>query len=597
MSFGPRTSSLPKTGSAGNGANGSSTSSSSSSSSPTSSSAFAPNSSSTSSGYGSVGTYTSPSHLFQSQHRSGTFTSQTRASPPPATPNRRDSSYAAYPAMYAKRSSLPPQPSSSAFFQQSSNAAATIKSSITGQPQRPPQPEGFEDAQDLLLRLERENASLRLDPKSVLVEEGNLMAHMRTMQTLSEYHLKLSSEMKEEDIAFWNSVIEDHQSSMQKIPHLLIVKIRSGIPPQLRSKIWSLMAGADPSKVETVYQNVLQEDSPAERIIKRDIPRTFPKLDMFKEEDGPGQRSLYNLLKAYSIYDSECGYCQGLSFVVAPLLLQNMSEIEAFSVFVRLMEDSPAKPNSRRYALRSLFTPQMPGLHLILYQHSELVRLCLPNLFAHFVEHGVMADTYASPWFLTLFTYNFPLALVFRIFDIIFAEGATETMLRFSIAILKRNQQQLLQETDLEGNLELLKGDRLYKVYEEDPERVVQDAMSLESVITEAVLEKLVANFHAERKIRSSSDMEVKQLRWEAQRVSAENQKLSKEVAGLQESLRAANERRLQEVKKVQAEMDAVVGQLKAERVKDGLIIEELRRKLALLEGNDLVDEGSELRE
>ncbi|KAJ3318144.1 hypothetical protein HDU76_000923, partial [Blyttiomyces sp. JEL0837] len=303
----------------------------------------------------------------------------------------------------------------------------------------------------LLLKLERENASLRLDPKSVLVEKGSLMTNMAVLQTIVEYHTKpASAEMIQEDAEFWNSLIETKSQSLEKIPHLLKVKIRNGVPPHLRPRIWQLMASAHPENLDTVYNNLLKEESPSDRIIKRDIPRTFPKLDMFKDEGGPGQTSLYNLLKTYSIYDSECGYCQGLSFVVAPLLLQNMSEVEAFALLVRLMEDVPSSASISRYALRSLFTPQMPGLHLILYQHSELVRLYLPELYSHLVQHGVMADTYASSWFLTIFTYNFPLDLVFRIFDIIFAEGATLTMLRFSIAVLERNQARLLEQDDLE---------------------------------------------------------------------------------------------------------------------------------------------------
>lgn len=34
-----------------------------------------------------------------------------------------------------------------------------------------------------------------------------------------------------------------------------------------------------------------------------------------------GQLSLFNLLKAYSILDPELGYCQGLGFICAVLLL------------------------------------------------------------------------------------------------------------------------------------------------------------------------------------------------------------------------------------------------------------------------------------
>ena len=49
--------------------------------------------------------------------------------------------------------------------------------------------------------------------------------------------------------------------------------------------------------------------------------RTFPAHEYFKDMGGVGQDALYKLNKAYSVHDSEVGYCQGLSFLVAALLL------------------------------------------------------------------------------------------------------------------------------------------------------------------------------------------------------------------------------------------------------------------------------------
>ena len=51
--------------------------------------------------------------------------------------------------------------------------------------------------------------------------------------------------------------------------------------------------------------------SPHERAIRRDLSRTFPEHSFFKERDGVGQESLFNVLKAYSVHDKEVGYCQG----------------------------------------------------------------------------------------------------------------------------------------------------------------------------------------------------------------------------------------------------------------------------------------------
>lgn len=55
--------------------------------------------------------------------------------------------------------------------------------------------------------------------------------------------------------------------------------------------------------------------------IQRDIHRTFPAHDFFKEAGGVGQDNLFHLTKAYAVYDTEVGYCQGLTFLAATLLL------------------------------------------------------------------------------------------------------------------------------------------------------------------------------------------------------------------------------------------------------------------------------------
>lgn len=55
---------------------------------------------------------------------------------------------------------------------------------------------------------------------------------------------------------------------------------------------------------------MLYETSASELDIIRDISRTFPSHVFFQQRHGPGQRSLYNVLKAYSVYDRDVGYVQ-----------------------------------------------------------------------------------------------------------------------------------------------------------------------------------------------------------------------------------------------------------------------------------------------
>jgi len=45
--------------------------------------------------------------------------------------------------------------------------------------------------------------------------------------------------------------------------------------------------------------------------IGRDLNRTWPDVEMFKEQDGRGQRGLRGVLGGYSVWDNTVGYCQG----------------------------------------------------------------------------------------------------------------------------------------------------------------------------------------------------------------------------------------------------------------------------------------------
>ena len=41
------------------------------------------------------------------------------------------------------------------------------------------------------------------------------------------------------------------------------------------------------------------------QVIRRDIARTYPEHALFKQKDGLGQESLFNVMKAYSVHDRE----------------------------------------------------------------------------------------------------------------------------------------------------------------------------------------------------------------------------------------------------------------------------------------------------
>uniref|UniRef100_T1K370 Rab-GAP TBC domain-containing protein n=1 Tax=Tetranychus urticae TaxID=32264 RepID=T1K370_TETUR len=165
----------------------------------------------------------------------------------------------------------------------------------------------------------------------------------------------------------------------------------------------------------------------------------LPANEYFKESGSSGQDSLYRLCKAYSIYDQEIGYCQGLTFMTAALLL-HMPEEQAFCLLVKIMN---------KYGVRNLFRSDLRSYNIKFYQLERIMKDFIPDLHQHFVASGIEAHMYASQWFLTLFSAKFPLHVVFYILDLFLLQGM-ETIFQVAIALLLLSRKELLL-LDFEG--------------------------------------------------------------------------------------------------------------------------------------------------
>jgi hypothetical protein len=132
-----------------------------------------------------------------------------------------------------------------------------------------------------------------------------------------------------------------------------------------------------------------------------------------------------------------------------------MGDKEAFCVLVRLMED---------YDLRSCFLPDLSGLHLRIFQFQKLLAAHMPQLAKHLDELGI-ESAYLSQWFLSFFAVTCPLPMLLRIYDVLFAEGASETIMRVALALMKRNEQKLLSLSEFEDVMQLLLGRQLWDPY------------------------------------------------------------------------------------------------------------------------------------
>jgi len=143
--------------------------------------------------------------------------------------------------------------------------------------------------------------------------------------------------------------------------------------------------------------------------IKLDVPRTLSSHQFFSQHS-EGQVKLFNVLKAFSNYHQEVGYCQGINFVTAILLLQ-LPEEESFWVLVQIFKN---------YKLEELFMPEMPGMKWYLCKLDSLIREILPDFAKSF---NSPSNTFAYKWFLTLFACRCKVEVTTTIFDWFLADG------------------------------------------------------------------------------------------------------------------------------------------------------------------------------
>ncbi len=146
------------------------------------------------------------------------------------------------------------------------------------------------------------------------------------------------------------------------------------------------------------------------------------------------------------------------------------------------------------YDLRSCFLPDLSGLHLRIYQFQHLLSKHLPRITAH-MESLQVEPLYVSQWFLSFFAVTCPLPMLLRIYDVILTEGASETLMRVALSLMRRNEAKLLACTEFEDVMSLLLSRALWDTYGSNADDLVNDFVGLTGLVTRESLEALEGSF------------------------------------------------------------------------------------------------------
>lgn len=191
-----------------------------------------------------------------------------------------------------------------------------------------------------------------------------------------------------------------------------------------------------------------------------------------------GQAMLRRVLRAYSVYDPDVGYCQGMNFIAA-MFITFMSEEEAFWLLVAVMNDPPCR-------MRGLFGEGMSGAHKVLHVAERLIQQFLPRLAQHLEQENVHITMFATQWLLTLYTSSFPFGLVARVWDCFLAEG-WKIVYRVMLALLDRSVVDLMK----------LSFEDILAYFRELPEKVDGDVV-LEAALKIPLRKKHIAKYENE---------------------------------------------------------------------------------------------------
>ncbi|XP_018586789.1 EVI5-like protein isoform X3 [Scleropages formosus] len=387
------------------------------------------------------------------------------------------------------------------------------------------------DDVELLAKLEEQNRLLETDSKSLKSVNGSRRNSGSSLVSSSSASSNLSH-LEEDSWILWGRIVNEWEEVRKKKEKQLKELVRRGIPHHFRAIVWQLLCNAQNMPIKDQYSELLKMTSPCEKLIRRDIARTYPEHEFFKEKDSLGQEVLFNVMKAYSLVDREVGYCQGSAFIVGLLLMQ-MPEEEAFCVFVKLMQD---------YRLRELFKPSMAELGLCMYQFESMIQEQLPELHMHFQAQSFHTSMYASSWFLTIFLTSFPLPIATRIFDIFMCEGL-EIVFRVGLAILQMNQAELMQ-LDMEGMLQHFQKVIPHQL-DSGPDKVIQTAYQVK--YNAKKMKKLEKEYTTIKTKEMEEQVEIKRLRTENRLLKQRIDTLEKESASLADRLIQGQVTRAQE--------------------------------------------------
>ena len=259
---------------------------------------------------------------------------------------------------------------------------------------------------------------------------------------ITKLYMKKSLPSKNESA--WDKHIVHFGNNFDETKELKAL-VREGVPQKYRATFWracikrvteNCHGRDDPG----FYKNLLSKggDNLFTKQIELDLMRTLPNNCLFNNVTATGVDKLRNVLLAFSLYNIEIGYCQGLNRIAAfALSVLNLKEEDAFWAIVAIVEILPP----------DYYSQTMIGAQVDQRVLSDIMAEKYPKIMAHFHLFKIDLSLITFNWFLTLFVDNTNIEVVLAFWDSFFYEG-DKMLFRFALAIFRIHHDALLMTKD-----------------------------------------------------------------------------------------------------------------------------------------------------
>ncbi|XP_071988171.1 uncharacterized protein [Engystomops pustulosus] len=258
------------------------------------------------------------------------------------------------------------------------------------------------------------------------------------------------------------------------------LRCRKGIPSSLRAKAWQFLSSShellikNPGKFEEMERQ--QGDPKWLDVIEKDLHRQFPFHEMFAARGGHGQQDLYRILKAYTVYRPEEGYCQAQA-PVAAVLLMHMPAEQAFWCLVQICD---------KY-LPGYYSAGLEAIQLDGEIFFALLRRVCPMAYRHLKKFKIDPILYMTEWFMCIFSRTLPWASVLRVWDMFFCEGV-KIIFRVGLVLLRHTLGSVDKLRSCQGMYETMEKLRSLPVHCMQEDVLLPEVSSLP--VTDALIER-----------------------------------------------------------------------------------------------------------